>query len=270
MVIQVKLLDVSIQTTEENIVVFTVEKRNRVRDRLLEMSRTDPRLVAGALIGSTADGEGDRWSDLDITFGLADNATLADVLADWTARVQSEFDAVHLFDLPYLSTIYRVFLLPGNLQVDLSFTPGAEFGAHGPKFTLLFGRAVEKSQRVPPSSQHLFGLAVHHLVRARICIGRGRLWQAEYWISEARNQALSLACLHRGLQTSYSRGFDDLPAEILDPLTETLVGSLDRGQLLKALGRTVNGLLHNSRDVRELALKLEPQLRELGSWESVG
>ena len=50
-----------------------------------------------------------------------------------------EFDAVSLFDLPFLSTLYRVFLFPGSLQVDLSFTPGREFGALGPKFRLLFG-----------------------------------------------------------------------------------------------------------------------------------
>jgi hypothetical protein len=34
--------------------------------------------------------------------------------------------AVHLFDLPFLSSLYRVFLLPGSLQVDLSFTPAAD------------------------------------------------------------------------------------------------------------------------------------------------
>ena len=244
-------------------VMFTVKERNRVRDRLLEIGRADRRLVAGALIGASAAGGGDRWSDLDLTFGLADDATLADVLADWTTRLQREFNAVHLFDLPYQSTMYRVFLLPGNLQVDLSFTPRAEFGAHGPKFELLFGSAVERNRAPPPSSQHLFGHAVHHLVRARICIERGRLWQAEYWISAARNQALSLACLHRGMETSYGRGFDDLPAEILAPFNEALVGSLDRGRLLQTLGRTVDGLLRNSQDVRELALRLEPQLREL-------
>jgi len=43
--------------------MFTVEERDRVRNRLVEMSRKDPRLVAGALIGSTAAGGGDRWSD---------------------------------------------------------------------------------------------------------------------------------------------------------------------------------------------------------------
>jgi hypothetical protein len=245
-------------------VMFTVEDRNCIRDRLVEMGKADRRLVAGALIGSSAADGGDRWSDLDLTFGLAYNATLVDVLADWTARLQSEFDAVHLFDLPYQSTMYRVFLLPGNLQVDLSFTPGAEFGALGPKFTLLFGSAVERIHPRPPSPQHLFGLAVHHLVRARICIERGRVWQAEYWISEARYQALSLACLHRGLPTSYGRGFDDLPPEILEPLTKARVDALDRGRLMSQLGNTVNGLLHNSQDVHELALRLESQLRELG------
>ncbi len=41
-------------------VMFTVEECNGVRDRLVEMGRTDHRLVTGALMGSTAEGEGDR------------------------------------------------------------------------------------------------------------------------------------------------------------------------------------------------------------------
>jgi hypothetical protein len=244
--------------------MFTVEERDRVRDRLVEMGNTDRRLVAGALIGSTTVGGGDRWSDLDLTFGLAENATLVDVLDDWTARLQNEFRAVHLFDLPYQSTVYRVFLFPGNLQVDVSFTPKAEFGALGPKFRLLFGNAIERSQPKPTSPQHLFGLTVHHVVRARMCIERNKLWQAEYWITEARNQALSLACLHRGLPTSYGRGFDDLPTEVVESFTGALVGELTRDHLMKALARTIDGVLQNSDDVRDLASRLEPQLRELG------
>src|SRR5256884_9249609 len=112
---------------EGDIVMFMVVERDRVRNRLVQMSRADPRLVAGALIGSTAGGGGDRWSDLDLTFGLADGAAIDDVLADWTVRLVNEFDAVHIFDFPHLSTIYRVFLFPHSLQVDLSFTPGNKF-----------------------------------------------------------------------------------------------------------------------------------------------
>lgn len=244
--------------------MFTVEERDNARNRILEMARADGRLVAGALVGSTAAGS-DRWSDLDLTFGVADNANVSDVLADWTERLQREFQAVHLFDVSSQSTVYRVFLLPGSLQVDLSFTPRAEFGARGPNFRLLFGNALERHETSQPSPEHLFGLAVHHLVRARICIERNRLWQAEYWISAARDYALSLACHHRGLNTSYGRGFDALPGEILESFKETMVCSLDREGLLQALGRTTDGLLRNSQEVHDLASKLEGQLHELNS-----
>lgn len=153
--------------------MFTPEQRNRVRERILELARSDARLVSGGLIGSNVTG-GDRWSDLDLTFGLAEGVKMEDVLRDWTSKLAREFDAAHLFDLPSGSTMYRVFLLPGNLQVDLSFTPQMDFGAIGPKFNLLYGRAVEKRWPAPPPAHHFFGYAVHHLVRARICVERGR------------------------------------------------------------------------------------------------
>jgi hypothetical protein len=61
----------------------------------------------------------------------------------------------------------RVFLLPGCLQFDLSFTPASKFGASGPKFKLLFGHVVEKPYLQSPSVHELFGYAVHHALRAR-------------------------------------------------------------------------------------------------------
>src|SRR3989475_7029719 len=247
--------------------MFTVEERDLVRKRLVQVSRADPRLVGGALIGSTAGGGGDRWVDLDLTFGLADGVAIDDVLADWTARLVNEFDAVHIFDLPHLSTIYRVFLMPSNLQVDLSFTPGNKFLGKGLKFDLLFGKALERDPAKPASAEQTFGLAVVYLLHAHACIARGRMWEAEYCISAARDQALSLACLHRGLKTSYGRGFDDLPPEILQPVTGALVGSLEKTELTRALGRTIEVLLQNSQDVSGLAGRLGPQLRELKSYQ---
>jgi hypothetical protein len=243
--------------------VFTVEERDRVRDRLLQIAQADARIVAGAEIGALAQGGGDRWSDLDLTFGLANGASADTVLSDWTAEVASEFGAVHLFDLPFRTTIYRVFLLPGNLQVDLSFTPERDFGAFGPKFTLLFGNAVEREPPPRPSARHLFGLGAHHAVRARICIERGRLWQAEYWISALRDEALTLACDRRGLEVSYGRGFDQLPAATLALGSAAFVRSLEREELLRALAAAIGLLLHEADEARDLASTLEAPLREL-------
>ena len=243
--------------------MFTVEERDRVRDRILTIAREDSRVVAGAMIGSLAQGGGDRWSDLDLGFGVADGVPLAEVLDDWTETLERELDAVHLFDLPRLSSIYRVFLFPGSLQVDLSFTPASEFGALGPRFRVLFGQAVERSHIEPPTAQYLFGLGAHHAVRARICVERGRLWQAEYWISECRDLALSLACRRRGLEAVEARGYEQLPAEVLNRSEDALVRSVDREELLRALESAIDGLLAEADEVRELASKVEAQLRDL-------
>ena len=243
--------------------LFSVEDRERVRDRVLELAASDERVVAGAAVGSLAEDDGDRWSDLDLTFAVADGLPLIDVLGDWTRTLVDELGAVQLFDLPSGSSIYRVFLLPGCLQLDLSFTPASAFGAAGPKFRLLFGEAVEKPHAAPPDPHVLFGYAVHHALRARFCIERGRYWQAEYWISGVRDYALSLACHARGLPPAHGRGFDDLPADVRAGLTDALMLSLERDELLRALGCAIAGLLREAGDVRELAAKIEPELRGL-------
>src|SRR5258708_1998680 len=170
--------------------MFTVKDRERVRERVLDLAAEDARVVASAVVGSLALSEGDRWSDLDLTFAIADNVPLGDVLADWTRKLAQEVDGAQLFDLSAGASIYRVFLLPGCLQFDLSFTPASQFGASGPKFKLLSGATVEKPHIQPTPAQELFGYAVHHAVRGRICIERGRSWQAEYWISALRDYAL--------------------------------------------------------------------------------
>jgi hypothetical protein len=219
--------------------------------------------VAGAVVGSLAVSDGDRWSDLDLTFSVADDYSILDVLDTWTTSLVEDFNAAHLFDLPSGASLYRVFLLPGCLQFDLSFTPASSFGATGPKFKLLFGKAVEKPFPQPPAAQTLFGYAAHHALRARFCIERGRYWQAEYWISETRNYALHLACLRRGLSPYQGRGFDDLPSEIHDAFRNTFVTQLTRDELLRALGCVIAGLYLEVDGAQELAIQVKPQLLAL-------
>ena len=248
--------------------MFSIQDRDRIRDRVLQMAESDARVVAGAVVGSLALSDGDRWSDLDLTFAVADDVSVGDVLEDWTTSLTAEFEAAHLFDLWAGPSIYRVFLLPGCLQFDLSFTPASKFGATGPKFKLLFGNSIEKPFPQPPSVKELFGYAVHHALRARFCIERGRYWQAEYWISGVRDYALSIACLRHGLPSSNGRGFDALPTDVSDRFRGALATSLERAELLRALGVAIDGLLCEREGVEELAKKIEPQLRELAvAWD---
>jgi hypothetical protein len=240
--------------------MFTAEDRRHAHERMLALAEDDSRVVAGAVVGSLALADGDPWSDLDLTFAVADDVAVGDVLADWTRAIETELGGVRLFDLPAGPSIYRVFLLPGCLQFDLSFTPASEFGATSPKFRLLFGSAVERQPLPQPDPDELFGYAVHHALRARFSIERGRLWLAEYWITSVRNYALSLACVEQGLPALYGRGFDELPAGVLARFDGALVRSFDRAELLRALRVAIDGLLHVAGGRGDA---VAPQLHEL-------
>lgn len=173
-----------------------------------------------------------------------------------------EFGAAVLFDLPAWTSIYRVFLVSGALQIDLSFTPRDDFGARGPRVELIFGEATTHPVPPPPSVAHQFGLGVHHAVRGQICIERGRLWQAEYWISGVRDQALTLACQRRGLDTSHARGFDRLPAEVREALTGALVRDLTAEELRRALAVATTCLLNEAVDIPGAIDRVRPMVAE--------
>ena len=135
--------------------MFTVEQREHVRRYILEMAQADSRVTGGALIGSMAFEAGDRWSDIDVTFGIADGVALETVLDEWTQVLDREFGVLDLFDLRSGPSIYRVFLLSGGLEADVSVTPAEEFGARGPNFHILFGTA-RQLEAPPPTPQNGF------------------------------------------------------------------------------------------------------------------
>jgi hypothetical protein len=229
--------------------VFTVEQRDALRDRVSALAEQDRRVVAGAAVGSLAVGGGDQFSDLDLTFAVADDVPVAEVLDDWTRALSDELGAVQLVDLERGPTIYRVFLLPDALQFDLSLTPAARFAAAGPRFRLLFGEPVEAAHAPqPPAAGDLFGWGVIYGLHARACIERGRVWQAEHYIGVVRDHALSLACLRRELPAVQARGYDDLPADVLAGFDGTHVGSLEPERLRSALSAAVRALLQEGRE----------------------
>jgi hypothetical protein len=241
--------------------VFTVEQRDSLRERVLRLAEEDERVVAGAVVGSLALGDGDRFSDLDLTFGVADSATVAGVLDDWTATLADEDGAVQLVDLEHGPTVYRVFLLPDALQFDLSMTPAARFRPGGPRFRLLFGQTAAGDPEAPKSAGGLFiptpalagdifGWGVIYALHARACIERGRLWQAEHYVGAVRDHALSLACLREGLPAMQARGYDDLPAETLAQFADAHVGATEPGALRVALAAAAHALMHEGAEAR--------------------
>jgi hypothetical protein len=257
--------------------VFTVAERDALRERVLRLAEEDERVVAGAVVGSLAVETADRFSDVDLTFGIAGDVQVADVLGDWTRTFIDELEAVQLADLERGPTIYRVFLLPDALQFDLSMTPAARFRPAGPRFRLLFGEtARSESDPTPPVAGDLFiatpslpadifGWGVIYALHSRACIERGRVWQAEHYVGAVRDHALSLACLRQGLPAVHARTYDDLPAEILARFEDAHVGAAEPAALRAALAASVVALLRGGVEARlPHAHVVADRLSELG------
>ena len=246
--------------------MFTTGDRERLRDELVSGARGDVRISAAALLGSSARGREDRWSDIDVALCLACDADRTLAIADWTDRMYSEHAAVHHMDVTRGETLYRVFLLSSTLQVDVSFWPPAHFGAIGPNFRLLFGTAANPLAAAAPSAVELVGMGWLYALHARSSIARGRVWQAEYMISAMRDQVLALACLRHGVPAVQGRGMDDLPPEATVAVAPGLVRSLEIPELKHAFAAITQALLVEAeRADRGLADRLTKPLRELAS-----
>ncbi len=220
---------------------FTVEARAQLKSSLLEFARRDPRLSGVAVTGSAAAGREDRWSDVDLAFGVAEPALVGAVLSDFSDFMYAQ-GSLHHHDVRAGAWIYRVFFLPGGLQVDLAFVERGEFRPLGPAFKLVFGDA-KSVQPVPgPNAKDVIGVAWLHALHARSSILRDKLWQAEYMVSAVRDHTLALACIRLGLPSAHGRGMDSLPESVTQPLLASMVGHLNADELWRAFDRVLQCL----------------------------
>jgi len=244
--------------------MFSTEERARLRDTLVAAAKADPNIVGAALVGSSARGFQDKWSDIDLALSVAATADLAAVVHEWTERIYREHGAVSHLDVLSQGTLYRVFLLPGTLQLDVSFWAESEFGATGPHFRLLFGETRRPERIHSVDAAYLIGMGWLYALHARSSIARNRLWQAEYMISGMRDQVLALICLRHGMVAVQARGIDDLPPEDMEPIDATLVRSLNVAELERAFSALCAALVREiqGRDP-DLAARLAEPIREL-------
>jgi len=232
--------------------VFTPEERDALRTALLDRAHADSRVTGAALTGSAARGEEDRWSDVDLFLGIAGDADLAEVIADWTAAMYGEPRCVTHWDVRAGEALYRVFLLESCLQVDIAFTPETGFGARGPAFRVLFGQPADVPLAEPPTVGHIAGLSWLGVLHVHKAIERGRSWEAVHWIGVIHDQVLALARLPSEAEPGAYR------------LEQALVATLDASELRRALRVATECLLAEvGRHDAELATRLDKPLRAL-------
>jgi hypothetical protein len=242
--------------------MFTTQERDRIRGQLLARARADDAIVGAAYTGSLGTGPGDRWSDTDLV--LAVRGDLAPTLSRWTSWLYAEHQAQHHWDLPVGAKLIRVFLLPGWIELDLTFAPEKNFAPRGPQWRTIFGQAQPLDPYPAPDRDHLAGLLWHHALHARMCLARRRWWQAEHWITAMRDLVITMACARLGLPAANAKGAHLLPDDLTGPLRGTLVRELTEPELRRALTAAVAvGTDEIARCDAALADRLRPMFADL-------
>jgi hypothetical protein len=197
---------------------------------------------------------------VDLAFGVTSQTQVPDVLSDFSSFMYTR-GALHHHDVRAGAWIYRVFFLPGGLQVDLAFVEQGEFRPLGPAFKLLFGNANPLQPFPGPDPRDIVGLSWLHALHARSSILRNKLWQAEYMVSAVRDYTLALACLRLGLPSAHGRGMDSLPESVTAPLLASIVAHLDPDQLWLALRAVLESFASEVNDLDpELGLRVSGEL----------
>lgn len=165
----------------------------------------------------------------------------------WTTKVYEALPVVHHFAVAFGDHHVRGFLLENLLEVDVGFQPSG----------------AEEGEWPGPDADSQAGFAWHDAVHAAVALARGRPWRARYYIEFLRRRTLTLATDRLGVDFSEDKGVDDLPAEVLEPLEESLPRSLEPDELRRAARAATETFLDELRHVRpELANRLEPRLLE--------
>ena len=134
----------------------------------------------------------------------------------------------------------------------------------GGAFRLLFGEANRPKSDRPAAVDHMIGMGWLYALHARSSIARGRLLQALYMINQMRDQVIALACVRFGLPSAQGRGVDDLPDDVKQMLSATLVPALTREDAVRAFRGVAHALLAEVANVdQDLAARLDGPVRDL-------
>lgn len=190
------------------------------------------------------------------------------VAAAWVERFYRELPVAHHYETAFGTTLVRGFLMDNGLEVDLAFTPSADFTVWAPvrvsfDRTGSATRAAESPEQWTPAPNWAdeAGFAWHDVLHACVAVNRHKPWQALFYLQRVRNRTLSLASERHGLEALEVKHVDELPSPERDPLLATLVDRLDSDVLIMAIDVTTRAFLDElRRGDPALADRLTPPL----------
>jgi predicted nucleotidyltransferase len=220
--------------------------REAVLDRFIEVCSADDRIVSAFLAGSTARGEADEHSDLDLCVVVPDDA-FDEVITD-RERLIAQLGQVMFFeDFGNDALVFAI--LADGTDIELHFARESELDSvrSGPHRMLVDDRGVLAGKTFPwpeldrpVQTEELRNVVMwfwHDLSHFAAAIDRGQLWWAAGQLEQLRGYCVRLARIEHGAEPMpeepYWKLDDEMSTTTLDPIRSTFV-PMEHDTLLEA------------------------------------
>ena len=231
---------------------YSENDRKNLLERVSDWLKRQESVSSVILVGSGAKGFRDRFSDIDLTVVLDNNADVDGFLSEYQAYLNSEFAVMinhRVWGRPLAMAV-----LDDLLEIDISAVFLHELRAVRESWKVLFdrtGQAESVMQRTwneriySDMSEHVdgeFNGAAwgfwHYLIYAALAVKRGDLWRACWEIQYVRDMIVNLTGLRSGLETKRYRDVGQFPAETLARLEKTFPAGFTQREFARALKET--------------------------------
>ena len=231
---------------------YSENDRNNVLERVTEWLENQGSVLAVILVGSGAKGFRDRFSDIDLTVVLDENADVDGFLAEYQEYLNGEFAV--MINHRVWGRPLAVAVLDNLLEIDISAVFLHELRAVRESWTVLSDRSgqaecvmqrtwnevmsADMSERADSGFNGAAWGFWHYLMYAALAVKRGDLWRACWEIQYVRDMIVELTGLRSGLETKRYRDVKKFPAETLARLEKTFPAGFTQPEFARALKET--------------------------------
>lgn len=228
--------------------MFTIEERKIALQNLFQYFSRIEEVKAIALVGSIAREEFDRYSDIDLSI-IIDDEAVEKIWINAEGFLKKVFNCFKIFKQVYGEKDLLVGVFLNNcLEIDIGFTSQAKFEAksiskENLKYKFLYKRKdffIEENEFHP---NHNIGTLLNARVNdmwydfknAIIALKRGNLFRAVKSIEQIRDQILEFHTKLNGLELKHFKGVDKLSDYIKDKIKEAHFSEISYPELRRSL-----------------------------------
>ncbi len=227
---------------------YDSQSRQAMLDTLTTALSQDERIAGVLLVGSASYNFKDQYSDLDLSVVVHDNYDALTIFDEWEGKIRDILPVLWRFkDIRGDEVGLYAIILTNFLEIDISFVSRKALSANSPDWKIIFDHTgqLESIQQQTWKTHQPISLEQryhryldpiwHYITHIAVAIKRDQLWRAIYYFQEMRNRAIELDGLLDQLQTRHFREIDQLPAERLQMLEQTIIQQLDGDSIFHAL-----------------------------------